>query len=374
MNIQINKVSSSKELDQFINFPKYLYASDKNFIFEPFSMQKEFLSDKNYFFEHSGAEYFLAVSDNKIVGRIASIRNNVHNRIYKERTGFFGLFESVDNYEVAELLFDKVKEIHKLSGFDKISGPTNLTTNDSCGMLVSGFDSPPVIMMPYNKEYYNDFLVRYGFTKETDLYSYYIGDEILTSPSFEKLANRISKNLTACGITFRKINYRMLDHDIIQMRQVYNESNKSNWGFIPLTENEFSKTAHQFRQFVPDNLILLVEKDEHQIGFAVALPDLNQVFSHIRSGRMFPFGFVKYLYYKRKISNSRILILGILDEYRNRGIDIVLYKKIQENLAVNNIYHGEASYVMENNLKMNSIMEKIGGIKIKSYRIYKLEI
>ncbi|MBK7252976.1 MAG: hypothetical protein IPI04_03435 [Ignavibacteria bacterium] len=182
---------------------------------------------------------------------------------------------------------------------------------DSCGMLVSGFDSPPVIMMPYNKEYYNDFLVRYGFAKETDLYSYYIGDEILTSPSFEKLANRISKNLTACRITFREINYRMLDHDIIQMRQVYNESNKSNWGFIPLTENEFSKTAHQFRQFVPDNLILLVEKDEHQIGFAVALPDLNQVFSHIRSENV-SFGFIKYLYYKRKISNSRILILAFL--------------------------------------------------------------
>ncbi|MBK7252977.1 MAG: hypothetical protein IPI04_03440 [Ignavibacteria bacterium] len=130
MNIQINKVSSSKELDQFINFPKYLYASDKNFIFEPVSMQKEFLSDKNYFLNIPSRIFFLLFQTIKLsAGLLDSIRNNVHNRINKERTGFFGLFESVDNYEVAELLFDKVKEIHKLSGLDKISGPTNLTTN-----------------------------------------------------------------------------------------------------------------------------------------------------------------------------------------------------------------------------------------------------
>jgi len=373
MDIQIIEVSSNKELNQFINFPRKIYHSDKNFIFEPASMQKEFLSKKNAFFEHSMATYFLAKSGNKIVGRIALINNTVHNKLYNEKTGFFGLFETIENYEVARLLLDKVAEIHHLNGFQMILGPTNLTTNDSCGLLVSGFDKPPVVMMPYNKDYYNDYLARYGFEKEIDLYSYFIGDQVLTSPSFELLIKRIRAKLIASEIAFRTINYKILDQEIIPFREVYNNSNKSNWGFIPLTEKEFRKTAYQFSQFVPEKLILLAEKEKRLIGFIVALPDLNQVFSHIKSGKLMPFGFLKFLWYKRKISNSRILILGVLDEYRHHGIDIMLYKKIQENLATIGIDHGEACYVMENNLKMNSIMEKIGGTKIKIYRMYKLD-
>lgn len=373
MDIKIIEVGSNKEMNQFINFPKKLYQSDKNFIFEPSSMQKEFLSKKNPFFEHSGANYFLAKSDNKIVGRVAIINNTVHNKLYHEKTGFFGLFESIENYDVAKLLLDKVVETHLQNGFHNILGPTNLTTNDSCGMLISGFDTPPVVMMPYNKEYYNDFLVRYGFVKEMDMSSYLVGDQILKSPSMKRLLKRICDKLTASEITIRTINYKILDQEIIPFRDVYNQSNKNNWGFIPLNEKEFRQTAHQFRQFVPEKLMLIVEKGKRQIGFIVALPDLNQVFSHIISGKLLPFGFLKFLWYKRKINNSRILILGVLDEYRNKGIDIILYKKIKENLATMDIYVGEACYVMENNMKMNSIMEKIGGTRVKKYRIYKFE-
>jgi GNAT superfamily N-acetyltransferase len=290
--------------------------------------------------------------------------------IYGEKTGFFGFFESVENYEVAKHLLDKVVDLHLQNGIYKIIGPTNFTTNDSCGMLISGFDKPAVVMMPYNKEYYDDFLFRYGFVKEMDLSSYYISDQMLTSPSFGKLVQRINDKLAASGITIRAINYKILDQEIIPFCEVYNINN---WGFIPLNIKEFSKTAHQFRQFVPEKLILIVEKDKKQLGFIVALPDLNQVFSHMKSGKLFPFGFLRFLWYKRLITNSRILILGVLDEYRNQGIDIVLYKKIQENLAAMGIYHGEACYVMDNNLKMNSIMGKIGGVRVKKYRIYKFE-
>lgn len=373
MEIKIIEVGSNKELNQFINFPKILYQSDKNFVFEPVSMQKEFLSHKNAFFDHSKATCFLAISNNKIVGRIASINNTIHNKIYDEKTGFFGFFETIENYEVAKLLLDKVVETNQANGFQKIIGPTNLTTNDSCGLLISGFNTPPVVMMPYNKDYYNDFMTKYGFIKEMDLASYFIGDQILTSPAFGVLLKRISDKLIASDIKIRAINYKILAQEIIPLREVYNYSNKNNWGFIPLTENEFRKTAHQFSQFVPEKLILLVEKGKQLIGFVVALPDLNQVFSHIKSGKLFPFGFLKFLWYKRKINNSRILILGVIDEYRNQGIDIILYKKIQENLATMGIYHGEACYVLENNLKMNSIMKKIGGISVKKYRIYKFE-
>jgi ribosomal protein S18 acetylase RimI-like enzyme len=371
-DIQIIEVSDNRDLSRFINFPKGLYLSDKNFVFEPIGLQKEFFSLKNPFFRHSSAKYFIAVSDGKVLGRVASILNTVHNKTYQENTGFFGFFECIENYDVAGLLLDSVVKSHKNNGFNKVIGPTNFTTNDSCGMLIEGFDRPPVVMMPYNKPYYNDFLRRYGFEKETDLSSYYIDDSILGSGSFEKLAQRIGRKLSGQGISVRNIDYKRLDEELIPFCEVYNQSNRSNYGFIPLTEEEFLHTGRQFRAFVPENLMLLAERADEKIGFISALPDLNQCFSHIRSGKLFPTGFLKYLWYKRKINNSRILILGVKEAYRNMGIDILLYKTIQENLALNGILKGEACYVMEDNLMMHSILKKIGGRKIKEYRIYKL--
>jgi len=165
----------------------------------------------------------------------------------------------------------------------------------------------------------------------------------------------------------------MQELEIRSLREVYNQANKDNWGFLPLNEMEFRETALQLRQFVPEKMILVAENKKQMIGFIVAIPDLNQVLSHIKSGKLWPFGILKFLWYKRKINNARILILGVIEEFRNKGIDIILYKKIQENLTTMGIYHAEACYVMENNLKMKSIIEKIGGISVKKYRIYKFE-
>ena len=372
IKIEIVNVSNRSLLYQFILFPKGLYKSDANFIFEPVSMQKEFMSTKNPFFEHSSADYFLACSNGKILGRIAWIDNTVHNKIYNEKTAFFGFFESIEEYEVARSLFDKVVEISKAKGFTRLMGPTNFTTNDSCGILDSGFDQPPVIMMPYNKSYYKDYLSRYGFVKEMNLRSYHIDNKTFKTPHFTNLESRISGKLSAKGITIRTINYNKLDEEIIPFREVYNRSNLDNWGFIPLNEKEFQHTAHQLREFVPERLILIAEKENKQIGFIVALPDLNQVFSHMRSGRLLPLGFLKFLWYRRKISISRVLILGVLPEYRNLGLDILLYIQIQNNLSTLGIQHGEACYVMESNLKMNSIIGKLEGKCVKKYSIYRI--
>ena len=372
MNINIIKVSSRLELNQFVLFPGKLYKSDANFVFEPISMQKEFFSMKNPFFEHSSADYFLAKSNGRVVGRIAGIYNHVYNKIYEEKASFFGFFESIEEYEVARCLFDKVVEISREKGFSRIVGPTNFTTNDSCGMLISGFDKPPVIMMPYNKAYYNNYLSRYGFVKEMNLNSYFISSDTLKTKHFADLENRISRQLVAQGIKIRPINYKKMDEEIIPFREVYNEANRDNWGFIPLNAKEFRHTAFQFKQFVPERLMLIAEKEKRQIGFIVALTDLNQVFRHMRSGRLLPFGIFKFIWYRRKITNSRVLILGVLPEYRNQGLDILLYMQIQKNLATLGIHHGEACYVMENNVKMNSIMTKLGGKCMKRYRIYAL--
>ncbi len=372
--VRVLEVTTKSDMLRFIKLPQQLYKGDPNFVFEPIFLQKEFFSHKNPFFTHSSARFFLAEFNGVLVGRIASIINTIHNKTYNENIGFFGFFESINNYEVAKILLNIVIDIHRIAGFNRVIGPTNFTTNDSAGLLISGFDSPPVVMMPYNKPYYADFLKRYGFNNETDLSSYLMDDVILTSERFKNLADGITSKLSANGITLRNINYRSLNKELVSACSIYNESNKDNWGFIPLTEAEFVHTGNLFRQFVPQDLILLAVKANEIVGFAVALPDLNQIFRKIPSGKMLPFGFIKYLWHKKKISNSRILILGVEQSLRKSGIDVILYKKMQENLALHGIYSGEACYVMENNKAMNSILNKLGAKKVKEYRIYNYEL
>lgn len=373
-NIEIVEVKTKHELKVFVDFPLKLYEGDSNFVFEPFNLQREFLTSKNPFFNHSSAMLFLAKFQGIVVGRIASINNAVHNKVYNERTGFFGFFECIKNYEVAKALLGVVKELHLNSGFSRIIGPTNFTTNDSAGFLINGFDSPPVIMMPYNKPYYDEYITRYGFSKEIDLFSYFIDDTFLGSEQIRLTTERFIKRLASFGINFRNVDFKNYDDDLRKICPVYNESNKDNWGFIPLTEQELIYTGHQFKEFMPSDMVILATKEEEVIGFVVALPDLNQAFRKIPSGRLWPFGFIKYLRYKRKIDSSRILILGVKGCYRKSGIDLVLYKKIQEGLAKHGIYKGEACYVMENNEAMHSIMGKLGARKIKQYRMYSFDL
>jgi GNAT superfamily N-acetyltransferase len=370
MDIKLVEATGKIAMNYFIRFPKELYRDDPYYVYEPERLQREFLSEKNPFFRHSSARFFIAITGGRIAGRIAAITNTVHNRTFNEQTGFFGFFDTIESYEVAELLLDKVVEIHRENGFDRITGPTNFTTNDSCGVLVSGFDNQPVVLMPYNKPYYNDFLVRYGFKKEIDLSSYIFGKKVLKTPYFGRSAKKIPDRLGAMGIRFRNISYKELENELAEMREVYNASNRNNWGFIPLNEDEFRYMAGQFKQFVPEELVLIAEKEGKQIGFLVTLPDLNQVFRRIPSGKLFPFGFVQYLWYRRKISKARIIILGIREEYRNLGIDFVMYEQLRQNLVRLGYREGEACYVMENNGMMHSIIQKAGCEKLNEYRIY----
>ncbi len=373
--IEIHEVMSVKDLRRFIRFPHILYRDDPCYIQEPFVMQQSlFDRKKNPFFLHSKVDFFLACKENQVAGRIALIRNNNHISHTGELCGFFGFFESVNDFEVAAALLNKAVSWIREEGLTTLRGPENFTTNESCGMLISGFDTPPVVMMPYNKPWYNDFLLRFGFEKEMDLSSYTLQDDrVLLSPSVLRMVKRISDHLAESDIKIRAINYKTLDQEIVPLLGVYNQANKDNWGFLPMTEPEFRSTARQFSQFVPEKLILIVEKGQQPIGFIIALPDLNQVFSRIKSGKLGLFGILKFIWYKRKISNARILILGMLDEFRNKGIDLILYQKIKENCMSLGMYHGEAGYVMENNLRMKSILEKVGGTCIKQYRIYKFE-
>jgi len=370
--MEIRKVLSNKDLKRFINFPHQLYKGDENYVPTLNLVTKMMLSHKNPFFKHSEIALFLAIKEGKTVGRIAAIYNKTHLDVYNDNTGFFGFFDSIDDISVAKKLFETCEQWLAEKSIVKVIGPTNLTTNDSCGFLVEGFQFAPMIMMPYNKEYYNDLCAQLGYRKLIDLNSYSIDGS-----SIKKYNNVYLRGLDVMqsnNINIRSITTKTFKEDVAQLMNVYNKTNEKNWGFMPLNEEEFKAMADDLKTATPLDLALLVEKDNKIIGYLIAVPNLNQAFRFVKNGKLFPFGIFKFLVKKRTVNSARIMILGILDEYKSMGIDLILYQRIKEALNKRKIFSSEACYVLENNQRMNSILGKLSEGVIKKYRIYEKEI
>ena len=368
--VTIETVKTGSQLKEFIQFPNRLYKSDPCFVPELYISQKEHLSKKkNPFFLHSTADYYLARKDGEVVGRIAAIFNSVHTEIYKDNTGFFGFFDTIDSYDVAEKLLNQVKADFFLKGIKRIVGPENFTTNDPCGILIDGFDIPPIVLMPYNKKYYATFLERIGFRKLLDLYSYRISVNAFPQ-KIQNIARLLEGKLNRAGFHFRTLDFKNFSYEIETLRPLYNNSNKDNRGFIPMSKTEFLHMAYNLRKVVPKELVLIVEKENEMVGFLLTVPDINQILIRIKNGKLFPSGLFTLVLNKNRITSARLTILGVDEEYRNIGIDICLYTKLFHALSKLNITNTEACYVIETNKMMKSIINKANGKLVKTYRIY----
>jgi hypothetical protein len=373
MSVEIVEVNSSKKLDQFIQFPNQLYKGNPYYVPSIHLAMEWMLTKKNPFLKHSQIALFLAFEDSKVAGRIAAILNTTHLEKYNDDTGFFGFFDSVNNPEIARSLFNTASDWLRSKGLKKMMGPTNLTTNDSCGVLVEGFDLPPMVLMPYNFEYYNDLYMQSDLQRETDLYSYQIdGSSVIER--YDNVIARTSRNLENSGVAIRPLSKKHFFEDINNLRLVYNQCNENNWGFIPLNDEEFREMARDLIRITTHDLSLVVEKGGSMIGFIIAIPNINQSLKYLKNGKLFPFGLIRLLWFKRKIDSARILILGLLKEHSGHGIDLVLYKRIKEALNKRGIFSSEACYVFETNHQMNSILKKIDGKCIKKFRMYQAEI
>lgn len=374
MSVEIRLVDNRKKLNEFVHFPHRLYAGNKYYVPQPNITQKELLTDKNPFLKHSEIRLFLAYQNNACAGRIAAIFNKTHLQVYRDDTGFFGFFDSVNHTEVSRALFKSAFEYLKSKGIRNVLGPANPTSNDSLGFLYSGYDKAPLIMMPYNFSYYHDLCKDIGFVPEEDLYAYRVKSEGLDTRISDRLVQRLITRLRKSGIVFRHCSKKSFKQDMQQLRLAYNRSNADNYGFMPLNEEEFGFLASGLKHIVPLDQVLFAEKNGKIIGFLLAVPDINQMLKTIKSGKLFPFGIFKLIFGRNKIFDARIMILGVLPEYRNRGVELVFFKEIQANLARKGIKSAEAGYVLANNKNMNSAMRKIGAERVKTYRLYRKEI
>ena len=372
MVLDIRPVSSRREMGEFIQLPWKIYKDYPHWV-PPLRLQlKTTLNpQKNPFFEHADVAFFVCREGSEVVGRIAAILNENHNAFHKEKVGFFGFFESIQNFDVAKVLLDAASQWVKEKGMVLLRGPMSFSTNDECGFLIEGFDSSPMVMMPYNPEYYLEFMEEYGFQKVKDLLAYVIYRQELPH-RLRRAAELIQRRRK---ITLRSINLKDFEREVERMKEIYNSAWERNWGFVPMTDKEFTHMAKDLREKVigksvidPD-LVLIAEVKGEPVGFSLALPDINQALKKV-NGRLFPFGLLKLRWYMRKIDAMRLITLGVKKQYRRLGIDGLFYYETFRRGLEKGYRMGEASWILEDNIMMKRGAENVGATIYKRYRVY----
>ncbi len=368
MSLIIKQVQSKSELHEFVTFPWRVYQDDPHWVPPLIGDTKKMLT-RHPFLEHGLTEYYLALRDGKTVGRIAYIINHLHNKEHNENIAFFGFFDVLPGDEVSALLFDTVEARAQEAGFTALRGPANFSVNEEYGLLVDGFDSPPAVMMTYNPERYIKLIETQGYHKAKDLVAYY-----LDNPDPPDRIVKVAEKLAARrGVVVRTANMKRFDQEVAKVQEVYNKAWESNWGFVPMTPAEMDHMAAELKPILKKDLLLIAEKEDAPIGFALALPDFNYAIKKA-NGRLFPFGLLKILYHSRKIDMLRVLTLGLIPEFRRTGIDQLLYLRLFQGAKREGITRGEFSWILEDNHAMRQALEKFNCEVYKTYRIYEKSI
>lgn len=352
-------------LDDFIELPSLLFSDDPFFIPQLKREMRLQFSRKNPFFGHADVRFYVARTSSGNAGRIVSFVNRAHNVFHGDRTGFFGFFDSVNDLAVSSALFDRAAGHLSSEGMTVMRGPMNFSTNEECGFLLEGFYEPPMLMTPYNPPYYNDLAAGCGFAKSKDL----LGFIHTVQDSLPEKVLRVADLSERRGIAVRPINKKQFQAEMLVFKEVYNSAWERNWGFIPLTDEEVYYLGERLKQIARPELILIAEDKGSPVGFLGLLPDFNAVLKHMK-GRLNPVTILKALYYSRKISDLRLLLLGINKEYRNKGIEALLIREGFKGIKDGGYKRVEFSWVLEDNFPVLRIIEMAAGVLNKKYRIY----
>ena len=373
MSIRIAPARDAASRARFIDFPWRVYAGDDAWV-PPLKADVRHLMEADHpFQQHADTEFFLALRDGEVVGRIATAVNHRYNDFHDTRTGFFGLFESLDDQAVADRLFETATDWLAEREQTEAIGPFNLSTNDELygpGVLLDSYDTPPVLLMGHNPPYYRRLFERAGWQKAKDLFSYRL--EADAPPDrLVKGVKRMTSRID--GLSIRQLELKRLDQEVELIKEIYNAAWEKNWGFAPLTDAEIRHLADELKPIVDERYALMAEVHDEPVGFALALPDYNQALKHV-NGRLFPFGIFKLLWYRRKIDQLRVFTLGLKPDYRRKGIDALFYLHMFENGLAAGIHQAEAGWILEDNWGMRRGLERMGAYVFKTYRVYGKEL
>jgi len=369
--LRVDPVSSSSDLREFVGLAYRIYAGDPNWPPPLRSDVRWMLNEtKNPFWKHAKRKLFLARKGGRVVGRIAAIVDEEHNRVHGEKTGFFGFFECENDREAAVALLAAAEAAVRamLPGCDRLRGPANPSLNDEVGALVPAESDSglPFLMMTYNPAYYLDLFAGAGYAKEKDLVAILAP---VSDLSFKRLA-RIAEGARRREpkLVVRPIRMNRFDEDLAIVKTIYNGAWEKNWGFVPMTSDEIDAMAKKLKPILYPPYILFAEIDGKPVAFHLALPDFNQVLVKM-GGSLFPFGWLKFLTERKKIDRCRTMALGVLPEYRKRGIDAILYyEAMKEGIRIGHKW-AEFSWMLEDNLDILKPLEIFGGRIYRRYRL-----
>jgi GNAT superfamily N-acetyltransferase len=378
--IHIHPVQNKTDLEEFITFPWTVYADDPYWVPPLIEERKEFLDpERNAFFEHARAQYFIAKRGDQNVGTIAAFTNDRYNEFQDENRAWFGFFEVLRDPEAAAALLNTVEEWAKAAGHDSILGPAQFSTNDELGLLVEGFDDSPRILMTYNPPYYADYILAAGYSKAMDLWAQSLNVEGYEKKIPEKLTRVVEKMRKRGNFDVRPVNMKRYDEDTEIVKKIYNKSWERNWGFVPFTDPEMEKLAADLKMILDPVLSVIVEKDGEPVGFGLLLPDMNQPLlkAYPRPGVPEAWTMLKLLWHwkvRRKMTWVRGFALGVIPEYRGRGVDAIMYLELIKGALARGYKWAEMSWTLENNDMVNRSVEMIGGFRYKNYRMYEKQI
>ena len=367
--LEIISAESGSALKDFIDLPWRLYAAYPKWV-PPLKKEVRRLLDprEHPFWEFSERVLFLARRGSETVGRIAGIIDRRHNEFHGERMGIWGFFECADDPAAASALFSAVETWARQKGMAFLRGPLNPSANNEIGLLVEGFEYPPALMMPYNPPYYSGLVESGGFKKEKDLFAFLIDGDYRLPEWMDSLAGRIARKK---GIGIRLINRKDYDGEFALIREIYNDAWSTNWGFVPLTEEEMRDIQKSVKSFVDPDLCFYIYYEDEPAAVCVIFPDINPLLKRL-NGRIGLPGLLKALLYQREINGLRLLMFGVKEKYRQLGVPLLAFHHIYEVVRKKKKYrYLEMGWTLEDNEAVNALIEEAGGKRYKTYRLFR---
>jgi GNAT superfamily N-acetyltransferase len=373
--LEVSEVISRRERNAFIKFPWRIYANDPAWVPPLIIERKAFLDRRRHpFYQHGDAALFLARRDGEIVGRIMASDDPNYISLHQSNVGCFGLFECINDGDVATALFEGAARWLRKRGRSEMMGPIDYSTNYVCGLLIDGFQFPPTILTAHNPPYYRHLIESCGFTKAKDWYAWWFADPAKATTHLRRLAARFRRR---CPAVIRPANLKNIRDESRRLRQIYNQAWEKNWGFVPFTEAEIEFMTKELKPLLVPEFAWIAEIGNEPVGFTLCLPDINVALQKI-DGRLtrfgLPIGLIKLLLYKRRIRKGRLIALGVVAKYRRAGIAEMLVLQVMEETMVKRGMTGELSMTLEDNFMINRFLEAIGAQRYKTYRIYSKSI
>lgn len=370
--MQIERVMDKQGLDRFIRLPWAVYEGDPHWVPPFISDMEQLLDPTNPFFQHAEYAYFLAIEGANPVGRIGAFIDRNHINLHKEQVGFFGFFECLPDFHIAEALVDAAGTWLRHRAIEVMRGPVNPSTNDTCGFLLEGFDSPPTVMMPYTPQRYLDYMEDCGLRKAKDLHAYTTSIRDVSSVHrLEKVAAAARRRIP--GVVVRSLDKGHLSEELSLIKDVYNSAWSRQWGFVPRTDEEIDHVALHWQPLIVPELVTIATVEGEPAGFLMGLPDYNQIIHKVPERRGF-LANLRFRWHARQITRLRVMTLGVKESFRRRGLEALLYLDAFQAAQRAGYEQAEMSWVLEDNILMQRGCELMGGKLTKRYRIFEKSI